>query len=289
MNTILVAASVDLGVAADGARLGPKTILNHFHHQKSVSIEADPSIIKSRDKNDLRKNEAELLKYNTGLYHTILNAKKDGYFSLLLGGDHSAAIPSALSSAAVYGNIGVIWIDAHADFNTFDTTVTGNLHGLPLAAIGGFNNTDMIPFHQGKTVSQKNIVIVGGRDIDPDEQINLEHSDVTVFSTEDIHREGAAVIMEKALKIAGNGTDAVHISYDLDVIDPLTAPGVSVPASDGISEKEAFEINRTIISHIGEICSYDLVELNPLRDIDHKTENIAVRLVNEILDSVKKL
>ena len=108
MNTILVAASVDLGVAADGARLGPKTILNHFHHQKSVSVEADPSIIKSRNKNDLRKNEAELLKYNTGLYHTILNAKKDGYFSLLLGGDHSAAIPSALSSAVVYGNIGVM-------------------------------------------------------------------------------------------------------------------------------------------------------------------------------------
>ena len=291
MHTIIIAASADLGVSVEGASLGPQAILNHIHDPEihSVAVKADPDIVKSKDKNDLRKNEAELLAFNTELYARMTEVKKKGAFTVMLGGDHAAAVPSALSSSAVYGNIGLVWIDAHADFNTFETTVTGNLHGLPLAAIAGFNNTDMIPFHHGNTVSQNRIVIVGARDIDPEEQINLDHSGVTVFSTADIRREGASAIMEKALRIAGTDTAGIHISYDLDVIDPEDAPGVSVPAAEGISEQEAFEINKKIIQHMDRICSFDLVELNPLRDQDHKTEQTALRLLNEILDAVKKL
>ena len=205
----------------------------------------------------------------------------------MIGGDHSAAIASALASAKVNIDVGIIWIDAHTDYNTFETTVTGNIHGLPLAAINGYKNNELRYYHDGKIIQPSKTVIIGARSIDEAEKDNLRYAGVTVFSTEDIKEKGIEAIMDEAFKIAGYKTKGIHISYDLDVIDPDIAPGVSIPEFDGISEEEAMKINEYIINHMKDVLSFDLVEFNPLRDIDRKTEQIALNILAQIIKAAE--
>ena len=182
--------------------------------------------------------------------------------------------------------MGIIWIDAHGDYNTFDTTITGNIHGLPLAAIDGYEKKYLTDFHDGTFYKPENTVIVGGRDIDPLEIENIKDAGVTVFSTEEIHKRGMSAVMEDAIAIATNETEGMHISYDLDVIDPKICPGVSVPAVDGINLDEAYEAVDSIIKHKAKLKSLDIVEYNPERDIDNKTKNIAKTILESIINNI---
>lgn len=286
MKTIIVGAGSDLGVHIDGAHLGPTQLLNDiasFYKGDRISFIQDESIIKSRNLSDRRKNEYEIDRFNTALYKTIVEKMEQKYFPILIGGDHSVAVSSALAATKTNTNIGIIWIDAHGDFNTFETTQTGNIHGLPLAAIAGYKNEDLRYFHDGNTIHPSKVVIVGARSLDQGEKENLKYAGITVFTTEDIKNRGVETVMDEAFKIAGEKTKGIHISYDIDVIDPNYAPGVSVPEFDGINVEEAMKINEIIIKHIEEITSYDLVEFNPLRDIERKTEQIAVNLLAQII------
>lgn len=291
METIILGAATDLGVHIDGTKLGPVQLikdLESFYKGKSELLKADEKIIKSRHLGDLRKNEYEIDKYNKNLYETDLKYQQEGLFPICIGGDHTVAIPTALASAKMHEDIGLIWIDAHTDYNTFETTTTGNIHGLPCAAINGYKNKDLRSYHDGKIIQPSKTVIVGARSIDEKEKENLKYSGVTVYSTEDIQTMGIETIMEEAFKIANFKTNGVHISYDLDIIDPEVAPGVSVPEFDGITEEEAMQINETLVKHIKDIVSFDLVEFNPLRDIDRKTEQIAINLLSQIINATKK-
>ena len=286
MRTMIFGAGTDLGVHIDGASLGPVQLMNDlkaFYKGESMLFEQDKEIIKSRNLSDRRKNEYEIEKFNTNLYKNIVEKIKEEYFPIMIGGDHSAAIASALASAKVNVDVGLIWIDAHTDYNTFETTVTGNIHGLPLAAINGYKNQELRYFHQGKIIQPSKTVIIGARSIDEKEKDNVRYSGVTVFSTEDIKEKGIDAIMDEAFKIAGFKTKGIHISYDLDVIDPEIAPGVSIPEFDGITEEEAMKINEYLVNHMKEIISFDLVEFNPLRDIDRKTEQIALNILAQII------
>ena len=206
----------------------------------------------------------------------------------MIGGDHSVAIASALASVKVNVDVGIIWIDAHTDYNTFETTVTGNIHGLPLAAITGYKCNELRYYHDGKVIQPSRAVIVGARAIDEAEKDNLRYAGVTVFSTQDIKEKGIDAVMDEAFKIAGYKTKGVHVSYDIDVIDPYTAPGVSVPEYDGISEEEAMKINEYLVRKINDIVSFDLVEFNPLRDQDRKTEQIALNILTQIINAAEK-
>ena len=212
---------------------------------------------------------------------------KEEYFPILIGGDHSVSIASALASAKVNIDVGIIWIDAHTDYNTFKTTVTGNIHGLPLAAINGYENHELRYYHDGKIIQPSKTVIVGARSIDEAEKDNVKYSGVTVFTTQDIKEKGIEAVMEEAFKIAGYKTKGVHVSYDLDVIDPYEAPGVSIPEYEGITEEEAMQINECIVNHMKEIVSFDLVEFNPLRDQDRKTEQIAINILAQIIQAAE--
>lgn len=286
MRTMIFGAGTDLGVHIDGANLGPVQLMNDikaFYKGESMLFERDKDIIKSRNLSDRRKNEYEVEKFNTELYKNMVDKIKEEYFPIMLGGDHSAAIASALASAKVNIDIGIIWIDAHTDYNTFETTVTGNIHGLPLAAINGYKNQELRYFHDGKIIQPSRTVIIGARSIDEAEKDNVRYSGVTVFTTQDIKEKGIDAIMDEAFKIASYKTKGIHISYDLDVIDPDVAPGVSIPEFDGISEEEAMKINEYIINHMNDVLSYDLVEFNPLRDISRKTEQIALNLLAQII------
>lgn len=286
MRTMIFGAGTDLGVHIDGASLGPVQLMNDlkaFYKGESMLFEQDKEIIKSRNLSDRRKNEYEIEKFNTNLYKNIVEKIKEEYFPIMIGGDHSAAIASALASAKVNVDVGLIWIDAHTDYNTFETTVTGNIHGLPLAAINGYKNQELRYFHQGKIIQPSKTVIIGARSIDEKEKDNVRYSGVTVFSTEDIKEKGIDAIMDEAFKIAGFKTKGIHISYDLDVIDPEIAPGVSIPEFDGITEEEAMKINEYLVNHMKDIVSFDLVEFNPLRDIERKTEQIALNILAQII------
>ena len=291
MRTIIFGAGTDLGVHIDGASLGPRQLMNDiksFYKGESILLEQDKDIIKSRNLSDRRKNEYEIDKFNQNLYKQMIDKMKEECFPIMIGGDHSAAIASALASAKVNVDIGVIWIDAHTDYNTFETTVTGNIHGLPLAAITGYKCNELRYYHDGKIIQPSRTVIVGARSIDDAEKDNVKYSGVTVFSTEDIKEKGIEAIMDEAFKIAGYKTKGVHISYDLDVIDPDIAPGVSIPEFDGISEEEAMKINEYLINHIDDIVSFDLVEFNPLRDVDRKTEQIALNILAQMIKASEK-
>lgn len=283
---MIFGAGTDLGVHIDGANLGPVQLMNDlkaFYQGESILFERDKEIIKSRNLSDRRKNEYEVEKFNTQLYKAMVEKIKEEYFPIMIGGDHSAAIASALASAKVNIDVGIIWIDAHTDYNTFETTVTGNLHGLPLAAINGYKNNELRYYHDGKIIQPSRTVIIGARSMDEEEKDNVRYSGVTVFTTQDIKEKGVEAVMDEAFKIAGYKTKGIHVSYDLDVIDPDVAPGVSIPEFDGISEEEAMQINEYLIKNMKEILSFDLVEFNPLRDIDRKTEQIALNILAQII------
>lgn len=289
MKSMIFGAGSDLGVHIDGAHLGPIQLMNDlqsFYKGETFQLIQDESIIKSRNLSDRRKNEYEIEKFNTQLYNKMVEKIKEQNFPILIGGDHSVAIASALASAKAHTDVGMIWIDAHTDYNTFETTVTGNIHGLPLAAINGYKNNELRVYHDGKLIQPIKTVIIGARSIDPAEKENLKYSGVKVISTEELKDRGIEDVMEEAFQIAGYKTKGVHISYDLDVIDPEVAPGVSIPEFDGISEEEAMKINECIIKHIKEVVSFDLVEFNPLRDQNRKTEQIAINILAQIIKAV---
>lgn len=286
MRTMIFGACSDLGVNIDGTNLGPIQLMNDikaFYKGESMLFQKDESIIKSRNLSDRRKNEYEIEKFNTNLYKNIVDKIKEEYFPILIGGDHSVAIASALASTKVNIDVGMIWIDAHTDYNTFETTVTGNIHGLPLAAINGYKNSELRYYHSGKIIQPSKTVIVGARSIDEAEKDNVRYSGVTVFTTQDIKEKGIDAVMEEAFKIASYKTKGIHISYDLDIIDPDVAPGVSVPEFDGITEEEAMKINEYIIKNMKDVLSYDLVEFNPLRDVNRKTEQIALNILAQVI------
>ena len=276
----LIGAGSDLGVHINGASLGPKEILKD-KSDKKILLETDKNIKKSLDKNDLKKNLKEVNEFNEKLYNTILS---ENNFCITIGGDHSIAIASDFASLKKHPNIGLIWIDAHLDYNTFETTITGNLHGLPLATLNGLNE-DLRPFNKNNFFNPKNTVVVGYRAFEENANLEIENiktMGVTVFTTNDIKEMGINKVMELALKIANNNTNGIHISFDLDVIDPEIAKGVTVKEKNGINLEEVDNI-LNIISKQQNIKSFDLVEYNPLNDIDSNTLKIA----NNIIEKVK--
>ena len=292
MKTVIIGAGSDLGVHIDGAHLGPLQLMNdmkNIYHGEMINLMQDEKIVKSRNLSDKKKNNVEVEKFNTALYKIELQKIEEGLFPITLGGDHSIAVSSALADAKKNdGHIGMIWIDAHTDFNTFETTVTGNLHGLPCAAITGYKCEELRTFFDGECIDPRKTVIIGARSIDPWEEDNLRYAGVTIYSTEDLRTKGIKTVIEEAFKIAMERNKSVHVSYDIDVIDPDVAPGVSVPEVDGITEQEATDILEEVLKHVNDISSMDIVEFNPLRDEDRKTEQIALNLLARTVQVVEE-
>lgn len=279
MKYTFINANSDLGVHVDGTNQGPNLITNNIFKYEVLKIDKDNNIIKSKDKLDLAKNLDAVNNFNKELYNKVTDVLNENKFPITIGGDHSIAIASALASNNYHKNIGIIWIDAHTDYNTFDSTITGNLHGLPLAAINGYKTEALTKLLTNNYINPKNTVIVGARSIDELELVNLKNNKITFFTTEDIKKEGINNILDKAFKIAGKNTSGIHISYDLDYIDPLDCPGVSVPETNGIDLETALNTMKYINSKKDLIKSLDLVEYNPKFDINNKTLNIANKLL----------
>lgn len=241
--------------------------------------------VKALDTKNEKRNLEAINEFNQKLYEQVLQVIDASEFPLTVGGDHIIAIASSLASIQKHQNLGIIWFDSHADYNTYATSVTGNLHGLPLAVATHFEKDILADFHQVPFYDPKHAVIVGGRDIDPWEWGNVLEAGVTVFSTKDIQQYGVKEICKKAFEIASNGTNGVHISFDLDLIDPEVAPGVSIPAKNGITLEETHNLVDEIIKYANTIKSADLVEYNPVLDVEHKTENIAKEILAKWIEN----
>ncbi|MHA7965106.1 arginase [Paenibacillus sp. CAU 1782] len=204
-------------------------------------------------------------------------------FPIVLGGDHSVAIGTLAGLTGHYNNLGVIWFDAHGDLNTEATTPSGNIHGMVLAVAMGlsrFKLTD-IP-GAGTLINKKNVVIIGTRDLDPGEKEIIRSQGIACFSMHDIDKYGIAKVLEEALAIASDGTDGIHLSFDMDCLDPLEASGVGTPVPGGLSYREA-HFAMELLAETGRITSMDLVEVNPMLDHDRKTTRLAVELTASLL------
>ena len=212
----------------------------------------------------------------------VLKSLEAGKVPLVLGGDHSVAAGTVAGVAEYYRKqnqkVGLIWIDAHSDINTPDTSPSGNVHGMPLAAIMGLGPAELGNiFNFSPKIHAENCVLVGIRDVDAHEKENIRRAGVEVFTMRDIDERGMRSVMEEALRMAGRGTAGYHVSLDMDWIDPEDAPGVGTPVWGGATYREA-HLAMEIISDHGRMLSLEIVEVNPVIDEHNQTADLAVEL-----------
>jgi len=199
-----------------------------------------------------------------------------------LGGDHSIAIGTLAGVAKHYENLGVIWYDAHGDLNTEDTSPSGNIHGMPLAVSIGIGHPDLINIHGfAPKVKPENIVIIGARSLDEGEKELIREKGIKVFTMHEIDRLGMTRVMEECIDYLRERTDGVHLSLDLDGVDPADAPGVGTPVIGGISYRES-HLAMEMLAESNLITSAEFVEVNPILDERNKTAIVAVALMGSL-------
>jgi len=212
----------------------------------------------------------------------VLKTLEAGKVPLSLGGDHSMAAGTVAGVAEFYRkqnqHIGLIWIDAHTDINTPDSSPSGNVHGMPLAAIMGLGPAELGNiFNFSPKVRPENCVLVGVRDIDAIEKQNVHRAGIEVLTMRDIDERGMRTVMEEALRMAGRGTAGYHVSLDMDWVDPEDAPGVGTPVRGGATYRESHLAMEIIADH-GRMLSLEIVEVNPVIDEHNQTADLAVEL-----------
>jgi arginase len=200
---------------------------------------------------------------------------------VVLGGDHSVAIGSVVG-AARDAEVGVVWFDAHADCNTPETSPSGNVHGMPLAAALGVGAFADVEWANAAGLDADNVAIVGLRDVDAPERRAVRDSGATAFTMSDIDARGIAAVVDEALDVATAGTDGVHVSLDLDWLDPREAPGVGTPVRGGVTYREAHSALERVAAR-GRLRSLDLVEVNPILDERNETASLAAELASSAL------
>ncbi|CAN5678172.1 arginase [soil metagenome] len=208
----------------------------------------------------------------------------EGLFPIFLGGDHSIAIGtvSGVAHSASGERTGVIWVDAHADFNTPATSPSGNIHGMPLATLTGHGHPDLAGIGgPGASVSSEDVVIIGLRSVDVQEKNLLHEAGVKVYTMREIDAYGAARVVRAAIRDLAH-VDRVHLSLDLDVVDPEVAPGVGTPIRGGLTYREA-HLLMELVNEAGIVASLDVVEVNPILDVKNGTATLAVELVESLM------
>ena len=205
-----------------------------------------------------------------------------GLFPIFLGGDHSIAIGTVSGVARNFERIGVIWLDAHADFNTPQTSPSGNIHGMPLSVLTGAGHPDLVAIGgEGASVRTEDIVIVGLRSVDLEERRLLNDAGIRLYTMKEVDAYGIASVVRRALRALSH-LDRVHVSLDLDVVDPDVAPGVGTPVRGGLTFREAHLVME-LINEAGIAASLDVVEINPILDQRNGTAELAVELVASLM------
>jgi arginase len=215
------------------------------------------------------------------IYQAGQAARAAGAIPIFVGGDHSIAI-GAIGGVTHHQPAGVLWVDAHGDFNTPDTSPSGNIHGMPLAALLGYGPTELVNVGRaGPLLRPDQVILIGVRDLDPEERLLLKSSGVGIYTMHDIDKRGVAAVAEEALARL-SGFAHLHVSLDMDSLDPDEAPGVGTPVSGGLTYREA-HLLMEIIAGSAQVGSLDVVEINPILDHRNRTAFIATELVASLL------
>jgi arginase len=288
----VIGVPLDMGASRRGVDMGPSAMrvaglearLEKLGHQVTDSGNIRVEIAETQPHGtDSARYLAEIAETCTRTAEAVVKTLDEGMTPLVLGGDHSLAAGSISGVAEFYRRqgqkIGVLWIDAHSDINTPETSPSGNVHGMPLAALLGLGPEPLANlFGYTPKVSAENTVLVGVRDIDAAERANIHRAGVThVYTMRDIDERGMRAVMEEALRAAGEGTAGYHVSLDMDWIDPEDAPGVGTPVRGGATYREAHLAMEILADH-GRLLSFEIVEVNPILDEHNRTADLAVEL-----------
>ncbi len=292
MNIDLIGVPIDFGAGRRGVDMGPSAIryagidaalerLGHVVHDSgNVPVPIIENCVIEEPK--LRYLNC-ILQVAAGIADAIEASLRAGKFPLTLGGDHSFSFGS-IGGAARVKKLGVIWMDAHGDFNTPETTPSGNIHGMPLAALCGYGDARLVNLagNMPRSVDPKNVVVIGARDLDAGERVLLRDAGVSVIATELVDRIGMFQAMLHAIEIASRDTDGIYLSLDLDSLDPVYAPGVGTPVPGGLTYREA-HLACELVAESGKLVAMDLVEVNPILDEKNRTAAVAVELAASAL------
>lgn len=279
-----------LGSHRRGCDLGPKAIgyagLKDVLQEKGYLLQhTEVSVThKEETKEPSLLNLESVINTCESLAKTVDNTLKIGQFPLVIGGDHSIALGTVAGVAKHYENLGVIWIDAHGDANTDKTTPSGNIHGMILAASLGYGDSRLTHFYGEKgKVKPEHVAILGARDLDEGEIKFLQEQNIFYRSTEEMREKGVENVMKEVFHhFSEHGVQHVHVSFDMDSLDPSVVEGVGTPVEKGFSYREAVNILHHI-KGTKQMVSAEFVETNPLLDDKNNTAKIAVSLVNELL------
>ena len=291
-NIRILGVPMDLGADRRGVDMGPSAIRYGgladqleglgFHCNDGGDVfvprpeESDPD--SARPRSGRAKFLAETQQVCDDLATAVDTTIDEGEVPLVLGGDHSIAVGTVAGAQQPGEDLGIVWFDAHGDFNTPETTPSGNVHGMALAAILGKGEFADHDWAHTPAVSEENVALIGLRDVDDGERELISDSDVTAFTMSDIDTRGVPAVVEEALSIATDGTDAIHVSLDLDWLDPTEAPGVGTPVRGGVSYREAHIAMEFVARQNEAVRSMELVEVNPILDDHNRTAELACEL-----------
>jgi arginase len=288
----IIGVPMDLGQSRRGVDMGPSALrvagLQTRIRQLGHQVEDIGNIpVKQPEEQHYGEKRAkylnEIAETCKGLAAITQRSLEEGMLPVVLGGDHSIAVGSVAGAAAHFAKqgkrIGCIWLDAHGDMNTPETSPSGNVHGMPLASIIGYGAPELVGLAGFKPmVAPRNVAIVGVRDLDARERRIVKESGVHVFTMRDIDERGMREVMAEALRFAGDETDGVAVSLDLDFVDPEDAPGVGTPIRGGVTYREA-HLALEMIADSEAMVSMEVVEINPVIDEHNKTATLGVELV----------
>ena len=288
----LIGVPMDLGQTRRGVDMGPSAIryagiverlekLNfNIHDLGNIDISRPDRNLPERE--DKLRNLQEVVEANTKLANVVDEQVKNNHFPLVLGGDHSIAIGSLAGVSRHYENLGVIWYDAHGDINTTETSPSGNIHGMPLAVSLGYGHEKLTSIlDDNPKIKPENVVLIGIRDLDEGEKELLRDLNIKVFTMHEIDRIGMPQVMKETINYLKDRTDGVHLSFDLDGINPSEAPGVGTPVIGGVTYRES-HLAMEMLAEADIITSAEFVEVNPMLDDKNKTAILTVALVGSL-------
>lgn len=292
----IIGVPMDLGADRRGVDMGPSALriagLNQRLREMGYQVQDFGNVLVAlAEVKPFGKTKAKYLNEIAGTCHELAEAVRktadEGIFPLVLGGDHSIAIGTIAGIASHHRKrnqkIGVIWLDAHGDFNTPDSSPTGNVHGMPLAVTTGVGPKALTGIEGfACKADPANIVILGVRDLDASERQLIRQAGVRVFTMRDLDEIGMKACIEQAIAAASNGTAGFHVSFDADAIDPVLAPGVGTPVRGGLSYREA-HLAMEMMADSNRVLSCEFVEVNPILDQENKTAILGVELISSLL------
>jgi arginase len=285
VNVAIIGAPVDLGADRRGVDMGPSAIryagleagLRAIgHHVRDLGNIPAPVPESAETGHAELKFLEPILHMSKDLADTVSRVVEEGLFPLVLGGDHSVSLAS-VTGVVRHRKVGIIWFDAHGDFNVPSTSPSGNIHGMVLSALTGFGDVRLVDLCGIRPkIEPQNAALIGVRELDPGERRLLRSVGVHVFTMHDVDRMGLVNVVNLAVERASAGADGIHLSLDLDVVDPLQAPGVGTPVLGGLNFRET-HLAMEILAESKRLVSMDVVEVNPILDSHNETANLAMQ------------